>query len=567
MYKKKLQLDCLGMILFLSIFFSIFISGLFWLVGLSINAFVFPLALIASYACAYQKFGSIKGEIAASIVLILCCILTGAFLPDTSWDGQAYHQPGIYALSHGWNPIYQFHQTIFTNGLTGERWIDHYAKGLETAEAAIVALTGNLESGKAINFIFALSAFFYLIPFLKGSLSEYGISSKRRIFYAFLLAFPNIFFSQFLTFYIDYAAYYIILWMLMCFINLYKKVDVRLSHILIFSSIFMAATIKFNMFFWVGYATFFYLIFLFLKKRYLVMKRLVSVCLVSIITALLTSGFNPYITNLIDHHNPIYPLGVSSDNIEYLSKAGISGYLAGKGRIWQAVESLFSRPNNDSVKEYIPIYQISSQNIVSTSLSDTRLGGGGFFFVDLFVITLFVLFLLRKGKCYSTLLFFSLITFSVLFILPFGSLHRYVPYIYLIPIATLIYIDINYPKKWLSYLYSLLLVLNVFITCFTVLTYDLLYKYSVHYYISQIRLNHIEVKTKNWSFIYKLNGNKFDTNDVFTQTADTIGQDGYLMPMNRCFKIYLKDNKALNKPYLIEMLEKQNEKRSNKLAR
>lgn len=550
-WKKRLQCECLGTILFLSIFFSIFISGLFWLVGLVINGWVFPLAFTASSVYAYKKNGSLNLELPVAAVLILVSILIGAVLPDASWDGQAYHQPAIYALSHGWNPVYQPHTAI---ALDVDIWINHYAKGLEAAEATIVALTGNLESGKAINFLFGLSAFFYLIPFLKRILKPKGISSKRVCFYAFILAFPNIFFCQFLTFYVDYAAYYLILWLLMGFVSLYRKVDIHHSYILVFASIFMAFTIKFNMLFWAGYATFFYLVYLLFKKRYSVIKPLVFVCLASVLAALLTSGFNPYITNSVEHHNPIYPLGTSSENLEYLANDGIAKSLAGKGRIQQVVESLFSRPD-DGMVGYVPIYKIVSNNIKTAGGADARLGGGGFFFVDLIVITLFVLLALRKGKHYSLLLSFSLITFSTLFILPFGSSHRYVPYVYFIPIVTLIYIDMNYHKKWLSYLYSLLLILNIFITFAAASAMNLLYKYSSEYYISQIRQKHIVAKTMNWSFVYKLNGNKCDKNDIFFQTRDTIGQEGYMMPLNRSFTIYLKDNEKLDKPFLIKKLE------------
>lgn len=558
-WKKRFQCECLGTILYLSIFFSILISGLFWLVGFVINGWVFPLAFTASSVYAYKKFGSVNLELPVAVILILGSILIGAVLPDASWDGQAYHQPAIYALSHEWNPVRQPHVAI---ALDVDIWINHYAKGLETAGATIVALTGNLESGKAINFLFGLSAFFYLIPFLKRILYPKGGSSKRVCFYAFLLAFPNILFCQFLTFCIDYVAYYLILWLLVGFVGLYRKVDIRHSYILVFASVFMAVTIKFNMLFWAGYATFFYLVYLLFKKRYFVMKPLAFVCLVSVLTALLTSGFNPYITNSVAHHNPIYPLGISSENIEYLANDGVAKSLAGKGRMRQAVESLFSRPNDGTVG-YIPIYKIVPMNVKIAGGAGARVGGGGFFFVDLIIITLFVLLAFRKGKHYSLLLSFSLITFSTLFILPFGSLHRYVPYVYFIPIATLIYIDMDYHKKWLSYLYSLLLVLNIFITFSTAFAMNLLYKYSSEYYISQIKQNHIAVKTMNWSFLYKLNGNKCDKNDRFFQTRDTIGHEGYMMPLNRSFTIYLKDNEKLDKPFLIRKLEGRKHKPSS----
>src|ERR1700676_1565707 len=33
------------------------------------------------------------------------CLIISAVTVDDSYDGWAYHQPGVIALSHGWNPV------------------------------------------------------------------------------------------------------------------------------------------------------------------------------------------------------------------------------------------------------------------------------------------------------------------------------------------------------------------------------------------------------------------------------------------------------------------------------
>ena len=45
-------------------------------------------------------------------------------------------------------------------------WIDHYCKGMETVSATIVAMTGNLELGKAVSWLLGLSSLFLIHDFL-----------------------------------------------------------------------------------------------------------------------------------------------------------------------------------------------------------------------------------------------------------------------------------------------------------------------------------------------------------------------------------------------------------------
>lgn len=49
------------------------------------------------------------------------------------------------------------------------------------------------------------------------------------------------------------------------------------------------------------------------------MNRVIAVAVGAVVLTILTSGFNPYITNTIDHCNPIYPLGIGDKDTEYLN--------------------------------------------------------------------------------------------------------------------------------------------------------------------------------------------------------------------------------------------------------
>lgn len=86
--------------------------------------------------------------------ITLASIFIGANVYDASYDGQWYHSSIIKLMNDGWNPFYhpilqQDEVPYYTNT---HIWVSHYAKGMETIEAGIVALTGNLESGKHLTF-------------------------------------------------------------------------------------------------------------------------------------------------------------------------------------------------------------------------------------------------------------------------------------------------------------------------------------------------------------------------------------------------------------------------------
>ena len=162
----------IGYIQIFTILNTLLLSGIAWLIGWHISAIHFPVAFILSVVILHCFRKNIIKDVSISLLLMLFVILLSAIIPDGSYDGQAYHQPMIYALSHGWNPIYDSHNTIISDNWGMNMWIDHYCKGMETISATIVAMTGNLESGKAVSWLLGLSSLFLICDFLGRSVGE-----------------------------------------------------------------------------------------------------------------------------------------------------------------------------------------------------------------------------------------------------------------------------------------------------------------------------------------------------------------------------------------------------------
>ena len=72
-------------------------------------------------------------------------LLMSAFYFDLSWDGQWYHQWGIYLIADDWNPLMGPMQDFTPQLHTSVR---HFPKGPWYVAAAIYEATGNFEAGK-----------------------------------------------------------------------------------------------------------------------------------------------------------------------------------------------------------------------------------------------------------------------------------------------------------------------------------------------------------------------------------------------------------------------------------
>lgn len=146
------------------------IETLFFIIGWHVNcfAFIFAFILVIGYILRNTSKKIRLKSICWFVGITLASIFIGANVYDASYDGQWYHSSIIKLMNDGWNPFYhpilqQDEVPYYTNT---HIWVSHYAKGMETIEAGIVALTGNLESGKTLNIFLAISLFCFVFDFI-----------------------------------------------------------------------------------------------------------------------------------------------------------------------------------------------------------------------------------------------------------------------------------------------------------------------------------------------------------------------------------------------------------------
>lgn len=513
----KFNYDIVGYMMLLSLFYSITFSSILWWFNITIQPFIFPLAVLISILHFFNYNLPIK-ETILFIILLVLSILLNLIIPDMSWDGQAYHQPMVYALANGWNPIANSHNPIINDLWNMNIWIDHYLKGMEISAATIFSTTGQLEAGKSVNMILMFSVLFLSLDYLNESFSH--LSQYKVIMYALLFAFPMVFINYGFSFYIDVAIYYLVFLILFIILSLHKKRHSILLWYLLFIIVSLSACIKLNTLFWICYSITFYGIYLIYKKEYGHFTSIFSLSILSVMFMLFTVNYNPIITNYIDHHNPVYPLGTKE--AKDINVNSMPNMLKDKNRISQVLISLFSRPNDNMETPYLNPFHISYRYNIRSLGYGAKLGGGGLFFIEILItsIILFIISNKRKNKKIITLV--SFLFLLALFILPFGSNYRYVPFISILPILLLLYTEkAGFKYASVFKLRSLCLILMILNNLISIPFYTRNTYLSARSQKKAIEYIHdsndnISYRTKNWSFNYKLNGNHISNMTIFS---------------------------------------------------
>ena len=526
-YLNKLSVKFQGLYLLFFLLSVQIVTSTIWLCGSSISWVNLPISIILAclpFVFFKSQKVNIVHNLAAGVIIIAICTFFSLLLLDFSYDGNAYHQPIIYALANGWNPIYQSHNHIIADAWNMNLWIDHYCKGMETISAVFVAFTGNMESGKAVNFLFPLSTFFLLYDTFINEI-KCKLTKKKILLYSIGLSFSLITFRQIFSYYIDQFGYYTYVLALLFLYKIIRHQN-KLSYFCLFAIIVLSVSIKLNAAFWVAFLCLITLIILLIKRQYSVATRFCTVGVLSALFAICVTSANPYLTNTLDHSNPVYPLADETLG-DGVADCAIPLYLQDKNRIVQVILSHLSRPYNDlSLDHYMFPYQFNIRNLYASGGPDCKTGGGGFFFVELMVLSILI-FLLYKGKYKRHFIASVCFILISLVLLPMGMAFRYVPFIYLIPFIALFFTEISDPNSkycnLVKYSMVVLLCANVAVTLVMSCAFETLYQYYSHKYVETIKKEKLfdDFETLNWGFCYKVYGDKI----ISVQPKDHVSDD------------------------------------------
>lgn len=406
---------------------------------------------------------STKSFIAQLVVLFDLILIFGVvcyFIPDFSYDGTTYHQATIIWLKNGWNPIYtklsDFVLTMPYQFPSSVEYGQHFLKFFEVVGASIYSLTGKIELTKLTNFILAVSAFCYSFYSIKN---YKNLSTTLSAVFAFIFVFNPVCICQMLTNYVDSAFYYAFLILIFALINYTKSQD-RNTFFMIVMSAVIFANIKLTGLFTVAIMLIVFLIAFFSKK---LLKTSIVIAILILFT-----GINPYITNLVQGHNPFYPVVKNSlinANKDYMLTSYPAGF-ENLNRVEKLCISLFSSSKNLSplINPEKPTFKIpfTIKNDDVFHFEDMRIGGFGYFFSGILLLSLvlsvFMQFEMKEGKR----LFFVIMTILSLSILGNHEAWwaRFVPQLWSLPLFIVLFLSFNWQinTKKLAFIYLFLFI-------------------------------------------------------------------------------------------------------------
>lgn len=303
-------------------------------VGYGINAVVFPVAVVLSLASAILFYGrdrtvlltAVTTVAAVAVLAWLCALMT-----DHSYDGNAYHGEVIGRLLDGWNPLQSDADTPVT-------WVNGYAKALEMVSASVASFTGNVESGKVVNFMLAGAA----VLLVAGGLQSVfpSLSAKRSWIVALLFGANPVVITQMFTFYNDYALYCVLVIVAVMMLLLYRDGWSWQWAVLALLATMIGMVTKFTHGFYLGVEWGAFLILLWVSRRRgaRMLWRCAVLAVVGAVLGLGVLGYHPYLTNVERHGHPLYPL--MGDYVEDIMSENTPSVFRDSGRVVNFVKSM-----------------------------------------------------------------------------------------------------------------------------------------------------------------------------------------------------------------------------------
>lgn len=403
---------------------------------------------------------------------------------DLTVDGNSYHKSAIAFIKNGWNPIYQSSREFQKNNVDIVKigddsrvdiWIDHYPKATWIISAVIYNMTGNIESGKVINFIFSI-----MLLIISYNLLRKILDKKYASIISLLLVLNPIMISQFFSYYLDglVGVLFLLEIFILLLINPKEKTNIWLF-ISLMSIISIFTNLKFTGLVFSGVIAaiyYFYWLIIYRKDKDIIniFKRWTLNFLIIFLVSILVVGLTSYVRNTVAKKNPLYPL-IGKDKIDIITTMQPKSFV-NKNMFEKFYISLFSKTENvtyfsDGPKLKLPI-KVYKSEIDNLMIPDVRIGGFGPLFAMIFIFSLLIFiysFIIIYKKDKKKIIYILLPLLSILISMILVKeiwWARYVPQLYFFVIISLgMFIYTNKKNKIinvLSLLFIILIIINLF---------------------------------------------------------------------------------------------------------
>jgi hypothetical protein len=395
--------------------------------------------------------------------IILFIVVAGSFY-DVSFDGQWYHQETVSYLNQGYNPAYQTlavpsDEVNDVVNMCNPIWpgdipqvkqiyplknikyvaINNFSKGSEVIQAAIYQVTNRIETGKAMNFMLLMGAFFLCLSVLYRIPS---ISNTKKWLLAILLAFNPIVIVQLLTFCVDgnMGCLFLCLLAIACLIFS----DNNKYYLFLLISIgSMAINIKYTGLAYTVILGVGFIVILWIYKKTEAVKKVLIAGLIAFAIGLTCSGFNPYINNIITKGNIFYGL----EEIKIISFELTPPTIRNLNRVEKLAMSVLTHEGSFAAQKTavwhipkVPFY-FTKEDIAESYDSEQMLSGFGPFFGGAMLVACIVFLMaiirIRKTKAFSYAMVVIIIVLITVLMIEDAWWVRYVPQFWLLPVIIL----------------------------------------------------------------------------------------------------------------------------------
>ena len=459
--------NLLGGAILTFLFLIVATSEIGWALRMPIHGWVLPTAfagtcLVSGWGARLHCHRPLRMTlVVAALLAVLVAVSAWISLAfyDVSFDGQAYHQEGVYQLAHGWNPLV----TRYISPISIDQNVKliHFTKGPWIVAAAMVRLTGRIETGKFANILLVGAAFSMVLAVFAGSRKKL---SAWPVAMAVLVAANPVALCQIFTFYVDgqMASLLACLAALCC---LWATDYNPWVNLLLFETAVLIIQVKFT---GLVYVTIFLAGFIALlawQKRPL--RKPFYTTVLALVLGTFVIGMNPYVFNTLENGHPFYPFFGRGDFPKItMTKTTPPAFLVAN-RLQNLAASISSRsstwPPHSTLKAP---WQVDRGEWTAFQEPDVLTGGFGPLFPAAMVLSLALLAMgvWQGGAAPCTTAIIILII--ILSALPVSACWwaRYAPQVWLIPLVALAPLGDIVEKphlRRLSWLVLLILSVNV----------------------------------------------------------------------------------------------------------
>lgn len=492
-------IEIIGLQIIFLIGTTVITNSVLLLLNRSISKYSFIFAIVCSILLACIVISKMKIDLSKkvawslgvntvfSFIVTLGIYISGIYY-DISYDGQMYHQEAIIQLKEGWNPLYdggleERHKEIgpvskmSAVNISPNFWINHYTKGSYFFASSVYDFTNNLEQSKVGSLLLLVAAFLLTTSLLL----RIKIPNFWAITLSLLISLNPIVTNQLLTFYIDGQLGSLVQILLVLFISTFLKNEI-IRNIGITFTLILLVNIKFTALVYSVILcmvpvimTLYKLVFVDINRNLksicltIIKQRYIFSIIIGISLGVVLVGASSYITNLIQHQHPFYPLA-GEGKVDIMSHT-TPEELKDANRIESLYLSLFSQTSNslsDGLMSKLPL-SIKGSELETLWAMDIRIGGFGPLFGLIIICTMVGFILWRndfKTHFGKMALIISTIIFLSAIVNPEVWWARYVPQLWIMPIIFLITFikhRINRVKSVFVLFVSLIIGINSFL--------------------------------------------------------------------------------------------------------